>query len=725
VLLTDGNETQGSALEAAEEARAAGVAIYSVPVGRVDPGEVLLQQMSAPQEVKQGEPFVIHIGAWSAGERAGRLSLYRDGTFVGSRSVHLKQGRNVFSYRESLDAAGFHVYQARVEAPGDVVEENNRAVAVVAVRGRPRVLYLEKDREQGRHLTEALKAQGMRVEQVALDGIPRALAALAEYDALILSNVSALRLTKPQMEAVRSYVRDQGGGLLMLGGEESFGVGGYYRTPIEEALPVTMESRQKIEVPSLAVVLLIDRSGSMETAVGRSTRLDLAKEAAQLAVELLDERQEVGIIAFDTAWTWVVPIGPAKDKAAILREIASISAGGGTEMFPALKESYEALYDREALLKHIIVLSDGESSDADFVGLVRRMARDRITLSSVAISSEAGVALMREVSRWGRGRYYYTEDAYSVPRIFTMETQLAGKASLIEQPFRPAVRAGYHEIMREVDWARVPPLGGYVATTPKRTAETLLVSRQQDPVLAVWRYGVGRAAAFTSDAKARWGVLWLKWDLYGKFFSQMVRWVLRSGGPGEVAAAVRAEAGRGEVLLEAANQRGEFINFLDAEAGVVFPDARRSAFPLVQSGPGRYRGVFPAGSQGAYLIGISQRRGERPVGSQVLSLVVPNSPELRALSVNERLLSDLGKRTGGGVLRDVAESFQVNRRPGSSNVETWPWALLLALAVLLADLAVRGSTKLATAASAGLSAGGSAGPPMASRREGVAGREGR
>ncbi len=690
VLLTDGNENRGSALQAAAAAKAAGVEIYPLPVGGADQGEVLVEQMSVPQEVKQGEPFVVRITAWSTREAAGKLFLYRDGDFVGSRAVRLTQGKNIFSYQEALDAAGFHVYQARLEVPGDIIEENNRAVGVVAARGRPQVLYIEKDREQGRHLADALRAQNIRVEQAPLDGIPRGLARLSEYDALILSNVSALRLTKQQMEGIRSYVRDQGGGLLMLGGEESFGVGGYYRTPIEETLPVTMESRQKVDVPSLAVVLLIDRSGSMETAVGRSTRLDMAKEASQLAVELLDERNEVGVIAFDTAWSWVVPIGPAKDKAGILREIASIKAGGGTEMFPALKEAYEALYERDALLKHIIVLSDGESSDADFVGLVRRMARDRITLSSVAISSEAGIALMQDVSRWGRGRYYYTEDAYTIPRIFTMETQLASKASLIEQPFRPTVRHGYHEILQKIAWDKAPPLGGYVTTTPKRTAETLLVSHQHDPILAVWRYGLGRAAVFTSDAKGKWGVLWLKWDMYGKFFSQLVRWILKSGGSGEVATTVRTREGRGEILLEAANQRGEFTNFVDAEMGVVFPDERRSVFPLVQSGPGRYSGAFPAEGQGAYLIGISPPRGKGALlMSQVLSLVVPYSAEHRTLSVNERLLNDLAQRTGGAMLSDVSDSFRLNRQQGSRRVEAWPWALLLAMVTLVSDLAVR------------------------------------
>jgi Mg-chelatase subunit ChlD len=240
VLLTDGNETRGSASDAAREARASGVEIYPIPLGGADPGDVSMERMVLPQEVRRGEPFVLRVVAWAGRESEGRLFLYRNGTFVGSRSVRLRGGKNVFSYQESVETEGFHVYQARLEVPGDVAWENNRAVGVVAARGRPRVLYIERDREQGATMADALQAQGIQVEQVALDGIAAALERLADFDAVILSNVSALRLTKAQMEAVRSHVRDRGGGLLMLGGEESFGVGGYYRTPIEEALPVVM-----------------------------------------------------------------------------------------------------------------------------------------------------------------------------------------------------------------------------------------------------------------------------------------------------------------------------------------------------------------------------------------------------------------------------------------------------------------------------------------------------
>jgi uncharacterized membrane protein len=690
VLLSDGNENRGAARQAAQQAKADGADIYALPLREERAGEVLVERLVLPQEVRVGESFLVRVVAWSAGPAQGRLSLYRDGEFVGTQPVKLEPGKNVFAYQQAIDQNGFHVFQARLESSGDIIEENNRGIGLVAVRGRPKVLYVEKDRDQGANLLNALRAQRLDVEMVGPEALPTTMAGLTKYDSVILSNVSALRMSRPQMELVRGYVRDQGGGLVMLGGDESFGVGGYYHTPIEEALPVTMEARQKVEIPSLAVVLVLDRSGSMETSVdGRLSKLDLAKEAAQLVVELLDERNEVGVISFDTAWSWVVPMGPAKDKDRIIREIASIKAGGGTDLFPPLKEAYQTIFDRKALLRHVLVLSDGEVTAADFPGLVRRMQKDKITVSSVAVGKDSDVRFMTELSRWGRGRFYYTEDIYSIPRILTLETQLASKASIIEQAFRPALSHPAHEIVQDVKWDQVPPLGGYVSTTPKPTGDLLLVSHQRDPILASWRYGLGRSVAFTSDAKGKWGILWVKWDDYAKLFGQMVRWSLRTTARKEVVATVGHQDGRGEVTLEAVDEKGDFINFLEATSGIVFPDKTRRALPLTQVGPGRYRASFEAGEQGAYLVGISERKDQKMIGSEVASLVVPYSPEHRALGVDEGLLRDLVTISGGGMPTAPGQVFTQDRRSARVWVEAWPTLLALALLLFLPDVALR------------------------------------
>jgi uncharacterized membrane protein len=692
VLLADGRENAGKVLAAAQAAKDAAVPIYYSPLGLTFAQEVVVDQLLLPTEVKFGEPFYAKAVVNSVKETAGRLSLYRNGEFLGSQVVRLNPGKNVLTYKQALENAGVHVYQALVEVEGDVIEENNRAIGLTVVRGRPQVLLVDKDPTQAVNLASALRSQHIEVKTVGPEGLPTTMETLDKFDGLVLSNVSSLKMTKNQMVLVRDYVRDQGGGLVMIGGEEAFGLGGLYRTPLEEALPVTMEVKQKIEIPSLAVVLVIDRSGSMAMGMkdnDKVNKMEVAKEAAHLVVDLLDERNEVGILSFDTEFVWHVPITTARDKRAIHREISAIKPGGGTDGYPAVREAYKALFDRDALLKHVIFVSDGQMTRGEFSALVRRMVKDKVTVSGVAVGSDADLQLMMDVSKWGRGRFYFTEETTTVPRIFTLETQLASKASLIEQPFRPILTGQYHEIVQDIEWPKAPPLGGYVATTIKPTADQLLMTHQEDPLLAAWRYGLGRSVAFTADAKAKWGILWLRWGNFNKFWSQAVRWTLRAGARSDTTAVVERRDGRGVVTVDAIDPRGEFINFLDSQLGVVNPDKSQHVVELEQVAPGRYRGAFPAKGEGVYLAGLSQRKDGQLIGSQIVGTVVPYAQEYRELGPNEVVLREISELTGGGTLADPKEAFTANRRRSRIATDLWPWLVGLVTVVLVPEIALR------------------------------------
>jgi hypothetical protein len=243
--------------------------------------------------------------------------------------------------------------------------------------------------------------------------------------------------------------------------------------------------------------------------------------------------------------------------------------------------------------------------------------------------------------------------------------------------------------MQDIDWKAVPPLGGYVATTVKGTAELVLMSHQEDPVLATWRYGLGRAVAFTSDAKAKWGVLWLRWRDFNKFWSQLTRWTLRSGSRSDTVARVERRDEVGEVVLDAVDGKGEFINFLDSQVGVVAPNRERTVIDLEQVAPGRYRGRFPAPQEGVYLVGMAQRSGERVVGSQLAGLVVPYAQELRDLGVDETLLQELADLTSGGAVDDPRDVFGRARRHSRIPLEIWPWMVGLVALMLIPDIALR------------------------------------
>jgi hypothetical protein len=317
------------------------------------------------------------------------------------------------------------------------------------------------------------------------------------------------------------------------------------------------------------------------------------------------------------------------------------------------------------------------------------MARDQITISTVALGTSSDQVLMANIARWGRGRYYFTEDTNTITRIFALETQLASDATMVEQPFRPRLLDPGHEALQDIDWKRAPTLGGYVATTLKSSAAELLTSHRDDPVLATWRYGLGRAAAFTSDANARWAGAWLQWPEFNKFWSQLVRWTLRSAQAGDTSVSVVRREGHGEVFVDATDPNGTFINFLEAQIGVVAPDRSRTVIDLEQVGPGRYLGRFPAGQEGVYLVGMTQRKGDRVLGSQLTGLVVPYAEELRELGPDERLLKELADTTGGSELAAPRDAFLAGRRPFRVAFDLWPWLVALAAFAVVPEVALR------------------------------------
>ena len=555
------------------------------------------------------------------------------------------------------------------------------------VRARPRVLYVEGDPGQEKYLAAALRSQKIDADVTNPAGLPRNLAEFQNYDSVILSNVSALYLSTEQMKMMQSNVRDLGQGFGMIGGEDSFGVGGYYRTPIEEALPVDMDVTKQKEWPSTAVVCVIDKSGSMGMGGMGYAKVDLAKEAAIATLEVLGERDEYGVVCFDEAAKEVFPLQPLKNPGAVRDAIASIAAGGGTSMYPGMMMAQEWLAASPAKVKHCILLTDGMSLPGDFDGAIRALNRVGATLTSVAVGTDADVPLLQRLAQTGGGRFYYTEDPQALPRIFTKEALLVSKSLIVEEAFRARVDTS-SEVLRGVDWASHPPLLGYVATTAKSLADVPMRTARNDPLFAHWRYGLGRSIAFTSDCKARWGAHWLQWPGYQKFWGQAVRWTLRRSTRANFQTTVDLERGRGHITVDAVDDKGQFVNFLKVRANVVSPDMAAQALELRQSGPGRYEGNFPATAIGAYMVNVS-RSGPGGTAAQTSGIAISYPPEYRDLKTNTFVLTRLAERTRGKLLTDAGQVFSRNRQPARVPVEIWPALLLIALLLFPLDVALR------------------------------------
>ncbi|MDR7483378.1 MAG: VWA domain-containing protein [Armatimonadota bacterium] len=681
VLLTDGNATTGNLPQALDAARARGVELAVVPVASASGPDVLVEDVSVPSVVSLGERIPVRVTLRATAPAEATLRVRGNGTLLLVRDLQLRPGRTEVDLEPVTTQGGLLRVDAAVDADPDGEPGNNRAFALAFVQGRPFVLYAG---DPPGPLADVLAGQGFEVRRTAPGQLPTSPAAYQGVAAVVLDDLPAYRLSPHQMTALRDYVA-AGGGLVAAAGRQSFGIGGYADTPLEEALPVSMDVRHRLAIPSMAVVLVLDASGSMGSFGPELAKVELAKETAQSVIDLLGERDLVGVIAFDQQPRWLVELTPAGRRAAILDAVARIKAGGGTNLYPALVAARDALRRAEAKVKHVIVLSDGQTDPGDFRGLTVGMADERMTVSTVAIGRDADVEIMRNIAAWGRGRAYVAQDLYSIPQILTAEAMLATRAYVVEERFSPRI-VGAPAPLAGI--AGLPPLRGYLATAPKPAAEVAVISHQDDPVVALWAYGLGRAVAVATDARLRWTAEWSGWPDAPRFWSQLVRWASATASwPLDVH--VDTEAGRVRVVLDARAADGTPIVSWTAQAAVAGDGAETVRVPLEQTQPGWYEASLPLPAPGAYLVTVAAYDGGRLVGRAARGLAVPYSPELRQVGLNRALLSQIVETAAARIVTRPAEALASPAHPERRPRPVWPALAAVGLMAFLAEVTLR------------------------------------
>ncbi|MDE0324172.1 MAG: VWA domain-containing protein [Candidatus Poribacteria bacterium] len=683
VLITDGVETQGDAVHTALRGKDFGIQIDTVPLYPSDEPEVMVQRLDMPAQVKQGAPFSVEVLIHSNHEDVAEVRLFRNKFEVAKQEARLEEGENRVVFTQTAVDSGTLTYDALCRSTKDTRYDNNRALGIISVSGKPKVLLIDENESQARYLTRALEDAKIRVDVRNGLGVPNELADLQNYELVIFSNVPANRLTQNQMELIRTYVQDLGGGFMMLGSENSFGLGGYYKTPIETILPVHTDTEKKKETPSLAMVLVIDKSGSMG-----GIKIELAKAAARATVELLGKRDKIGVVAFDGSPFWIAEMHDASDKLYLSDQIGSITASGGTNLYPALEQAYFALTETTAKLKHVIVLSDGQSQDGDWYGIASSMRNERITISTVGIGSGADMNLLGNLANWGGGRDYFTQDPYSIPQIFAKETVTASKSAIIDEPFIPQ-RIKPTQVLSGIDLELAPFLLGYVATQPRPTAEVFLVSDRGDPLLASWQYGLGKSVAFTSDAKARWASDWLDWGGYGKFWTQLVRDTMRKATLSNFQAEIKKEKGIAHLAIDALDDAGDFLNQLENDVSLISPDLKKKQLAVTQTAPGRYELDFPTQDVGPYFLNVMQKQAGEVVNTQVTGTVVSYPQEYLVHNANDALLTQLAAVSGGKFNASAEDAFRPPEEQVAIRIHLWRPFLITALFLLLLDIALR------------------------------------
>ncbi|MGD9723658.1 MAG: VWA domain-containing protein [Pirellulales bacterium] len=727
VVLSDGNENLGSATEEAASLAAAGIGIDVVPLRRTRAGDVSVEKVTAPTEVRRGSPFEVrvvlnnsHPEGTAGGDVSGKLRVFRrvgaDEQLVTEQSIVVEPGKRVFSWREELNSADFFTYDAEFVPDAvahDAIPQNNRATAYTQVHGQGRVLLVEDWSSPGEFtdLVERLRAARIEVDVRPSNQLFGNLAELQRYETVVLANVprtsgdqaeTMSQFSDDQMEMLVRNTQQLGGGLVMLGGPNSFGAGGWTNTPIEQAMPVDFQIKNAKIVPIGALVLVLDRSGSMS-----GEKIDMSKAAAVAALKTLGAQDQIGVVAFDSEAHWVARLQRVGNGVRVGAQISLIGADGGTNMEPGMREGYEALARVNAGIKHMIVLTDGRTNGAGFEGMANRMRKRGITTTCVAIGSDADTALMQFVAQAGGGNFYRVERPKMIPRIFMKEARRVARPLVFENeagiPTQLNLR---HEMLAGID-GPLPPMTGYVMTTVKESplVEMPLSASQPapgaHPLLAAWTYGLGRAVAMTTDAGQRWTKTWSTWQDYERLYTQVIRWSMRpTTGDSKLTLFAQVRDGVLTAIVTAVDAEGEFANFLALRGAAVGPGMKPLDLNFTQTAPGRYVAECPVTDSGNYFVTVVPGQGRAPMRAGV---TLPHSAEFRDARENLGLLTRLaeqvpmaGKRgqliDSGRATPEPAAEPNVFRRDLPIDTERrpfWNFVVLAAACLFLVDVCHR------------------------------------
>ncbi|WAA13628.1 VWA domain-containing protein [Fervidibacillus halotolerans] len=648
VLITDGLETKGNAINAGQLLKDRGIEVDYMLVEGNEKEEMALSLFSLSESLYEGEQAVITVHVQSNTDGFAYLTIFKNGKKIIHEPVQVKRGENRFSFHDIVQETGLNVFKAELMTDQDTFIENNTLFAVTNVKGIPKILLVE---DQPSPLSGILQQSGLHVDSLLPSMLPDTLRGYLSYESILFNNISATYVPEHRMNFIEQAVKEFGKGFVMLGGENSFGLGGYFQTPIERLLPVNMEITGKKQLPSLGLVIVLDRSSSM-----RGEKIMIAKEAAARSVELLREKDYFGFIVFDYKPHVIIETSPIENRDKTIEKIRSISSGGGTQFYDSLKLAVEQLETLDLQRKHIILLTDGEASiDGDYFSLIDRAKKSHITLSTVAIGTEANRLLLEKLAKEGEGRFYDVQNESVIPSILSRETSMMTRTYIVDDPFVPRVfpMDGWDRLFTET----VPKMNAYIATTPKDLASIPIISDKDDPIISEWTYGLGRTVAFTSDVTGKWSGEFASWKDWSKFLNYIVSRSLPQYETTPFSFTIEKEGGEKFGRLKTGDRR-----LFQMEVSIVSDQGEKMDENVKLIGPNEYELDLPEES-GLYYLQVKQTFEDGEVRTYQTGFSIPYSEEYLLLGTNEDLLQEIAKETGGSQISEETNVFRPLKKP--------------------------------------------------------------
>ena len=699
LVLSDGRWTGRDISAAATRAAAAGVAIDYRVMERSRAGDLAVESLQGPQSVLPGESFMITAWIDSPLKQTISYELHSGQQTIARGKQEVPAGTSRLVFRDTAAAHGVAEYTLHVSGSGnDPVPENNTARMLVGIRAAKPLLCVTPSRPSG--LSALLAKGGINVKAVPASQCNWTLEELAGCSGVLLENTPANLVGQVGMENLAAWVTRSGGGLMITGGKDSYGQGGYYKSPLEPIMPVSMELRRENRKLSVAIVVALDRSGSMAMpAEGGRAKIDLADLATAEVINMLSARDQFGCIAVDTIPHTIVPLSDVIDKAAMQAPVLKIdSSGGGIYIYVALAEAARIIAPAEAGTKHIILFSDAADAEepGDYKTLVAKIAKAGITVSVVGLGTEkdCDAELLKDIARRGGGQCMFTNIAKELPRLFAQDTFLIARSAFLEDPVAVRSSGGLSSITRQA-LGEFPKIGGYNLCYLRPSANMAVVSSDENkaPVLAAWQAGLGRVLCYTGEADGKYTGAIAGWKNAGEFFTSLARWT--AGKPGELGRGavptqeMRNGVCRIELHLDPARQTNPFTSLPSLTTLFARPGETAVAKSTVMqwSSADTLLGEIPLNGSQTVLPTIDAPG----LGHETLTpMCLPYSPEYRPPDAHEgaRALERLARATGGVERLDLSGVWKdIPRQPRFISIA--PYLLLATVMLFLLEVIER------------------------------------
>lgn len=681
ILYSDGRSNTGGEL-ASTLMNFEDIKIHVLALGTFGSG-LVAQGLELPETVHPEEKVIAHWQLFTDAAQQIWADIKLDGTIIRREQFNLKPGFNKLPLLLQCNEPGVH--QVELEAfsfDGQPLKQADYG-AMLKVAG-PLEVLLVRDERAGTALAAALRTQGIQVREIGVAGLAQSSTGFTGYGAVILDNIRATDLTEVQQKAVESFVAG-GGGLLVIGGEQSLGRGEYYASSLEKLLPVHTDTRQRLFFNKAQILFVLDHSGSMAEMVGNTSKQLAAMQGVAAAIRELNPHDQVGIMSFDTSPNWVLPFTTVRDRETILEALSHAGEGGGTDLSHAMQEIIDGFGSAGPNRRHVIILTDGLTSGnrEAFRKLSLRLKANQVTITTIGIGAEINADLLKSIAQWGEGTFYRAE-LDQIPQMIRKETVRVSRDLIQEGRFKPVVKT--EAALVEGLGTNLPVLRGYLITKPKNLATIYLeAGNKNDPLLADWRYGNGRVAVFTSDSGNRWLKPWSGSPLYNRLWTQLIRAIERRTPDSGLRIQAKAEAGAVRIVVEATDAKGNLQSGLQLQ-GQFLGD--NTGFVLPETVPGRYETTMTLPGFGLQSFEVRDRLSGNWNTGWIWN---PPGEELQVLGPDYALLSYLCANTGGVELTAV-----VNRLPDLGwswmSVDLTFWLISFALLIFLIELGYRSTS---------------------------------